>query len=235
MADTTNLQLPLIAAAQAQKHITVNEALVRLDGLTQMRLISRTADVPATATDGATFGVPVAATGDWAARDGQIAIFSNGGWVFTNPVVGWRAYIVDEGSTAMFNGADWISGAVAASPFGAVSRFDLVEVSHIVDAGPSSTTGAFIPANSVVFGVTGRVIDAIDGTAGAFEVGVSASTNRYGSGIGTGAGSFVEGLTGTPMTYYSDTSLELTAIDGTFGGAGTIILAAHVLRMSPPT
>ena len=101
MADTSNLNLPLIAAAQAQKHITVNEALVRLDGLTQLRLLSRTADVPASASDGQSFGVPNGATGAWAGQDGAVAIFSKGGWVFASPVTGWRAYIVDEGSTAM--------------------------------------------------------------------------------------------------------------------------------------
>ena len=41
MADTTNLTLPLLAASQAQKHVTVNEALTRLDGMVQLTLRSR--------------------------------------------------------------------------------------------------------------------------------------------------------------------------------------------------
>ena len=49
MADTTNLTLPLLAASQAQKHVTVNEALTRLDGAVQLRLRSRVlTDPPAT-------------------------------------------------------------------------------------------------------------------------------------------------------------------------------------------
>ena len=35
MTDTANLLLPLLQAAQAQKHVTVNEALLRLDALVQ--------------------------------------------------------------------------------------------------------------------------------------------------------------------------------------------------------
>ena len=35
MPDTPNLALPLIAAAQAQKHVTHNDALLALDALLQ--------------------------------------------------------------------------------------------------------------------------------------------------------------------------------------------------------
>ena len=47
MADqTSNLSLPFIMPAQAQKHVTVNEALVRLDGLAQLRLQSISVTTP---------------------------------------------------------------------------------------------------------------------------------------------------------------------------------------------
>ena len=46
MADTTNLTLPLLAASQAQKHVTVNEALSRLDGMVQLRLLSISTATP---------------------------------------------------------------------------------------------------------------------------------------------------------------------------------------------
>ena len=36
MADTASLALPLLAAAQAQKHITHNEALILLDAVAQI-------------------------------------------------------------------------------------------------------------------------------------------------------------------------------------------------------
>lgn len=46
MADTPNLGLPLLAAAQSQKHVTHNEALEELDGLVQCSVISRTLTSP---------------------------------------------------------------------------------------------------------------------------------------------------------------------------------------------
>ena len=39
MAETAKLTLPLLEAAQAQKHVTVNEALVRLDAAAHLTLL----------------------------------------------------------------------------------------------------------------------------------------------------------------------------------------------------
>ena len=44
--ETVNLALPYILSAQAQKHVTHNEALRRLDGLIQLVLQSETATPP---------------------------------------------------------------------------------------------------------------------------------------------------------------------------------------------
>ena len=44
--DTTILSLPLILPAQAQKHVTHNEALLKLDLMVQLAVINRTLTVP---------------------------------------------------------------------------------------------------------------------------------------------------------------------------------------------
>ena len=60
MANTPRLGLPLLQAAQAQKHVTVNEALVRLDGLGQLSLVSLAVSAPpGLANDGDCYGLPV--------------------------------------------------------------------------------------------------------------------------------------------------------------------------------
>mgnify|MGYP001796473623 CR=1 FL=1 len=46
MSETLNMGLPLVQPSQAQKHVTVNEALVRLDALGQMVLASRALPSP---------------------------------------------------------------------------------------------------------------------------------------------------------------------------------------------
>lgn len=234
MAETANLALPLVAAAQAQKHITVNEALSVLDGIAQLRLLSRSVVAPPAASDGQAYFVPTGASGVWSGQDGNVAIYSNGGWIFVAPLPGWRAFIADESVSTLFDGTTWLDGGVSVSGSGAAAGFESLEITHSIGAGSTSITADIIPANTLVFGVTGRVTDDFTGSATSFELGVSGSSNRYGSGLGTTAGSYVHGLTGSPIAYYADTPLELTATGGTFGGTGTIILAVHLFRMYLP-
>ena len=76
MPDTSaRLSMPLIMPSQAQKHVTVNESLVRLDALSQISLASITVtDPPIAAPDGLCHGIPTGATGAWAGQDGQMAL-----------------------------------------------------------------------------------------------------------------------------------------------------------------
>jgi hypothetical protein len=52
MSETANLRLPLVQAAQAQKHVTVNEALLRLDAMSRLLLQSRALAVPSLSPPG---------------------------------------------------------------------------------------------------------------------------------------------------------------------------------------
>ncbi len=67
---TPRLSLPYVAAGQAQKHITVNEGLSRLDGLVQLTVESRqVAAQPTTPDDGAVHILPASPTGpDWSGQ-----------------------------------------------------------------------------------------------------------------------------------------------------------------------
>lgn len=71
MSETAQLGLPLVQPAQAQKHVTVNEAFARLDGLTQLVLSSTTVTVPPSGlADGVSYGVPTGAVNEWAGHGG---------------------------------------------------------------------------------------------------------------------------------------------------------------------
>lgn len=234
MSETQNLGLPLLQPAQAQKHVTVNEALVRLDGLAQLVLQSQTvSDPPAAAADGLVWAVPVGAVNAWSGQDGMIALSDNGGWVFITPQVGWRAWIADESLAALWTGTDWSAGGVSLSPNGAGASFGTAEIDHVVTAGSTSPTIDVIPAQSVVFGVTARVLTEITGTLTAWEFGVQGAASRYGSGYGLVAGSWARGLTGSPLTYYDDTPLLMRGVGGDFTG-GTVRFAVHYLSLSLP-
>lgn len=83
------LSLPLIQPAQAQKHVTHNEALRLLDVLVQPAVESRSlAAPPAFPAEGARWIVPAGATGPWAGQDGTIALYDQGDWVFLAPLPG---------------------------------------------------------------------------------------------------------------------------------------------------
>lgn len=234
MSETLQLGLTLLQASQAQKHVTVNEALVRLDGLTHMTLQSvDTATPPGSASDGESYGVPASPTGDWAGHAGEVAIWSNGGWVFVQPQTGWRAWVVDRHAGALWDGAGWAIGGVTASTNRSVMGLSVLEFDHVIGSGATSTTGVDIPANAMVFAATARIHTAFTGTLTSWDFGVSGATNRYGSGLGLAQGSYVSGITGQPVTYYADTPLVLTAQGGDFAG-GTLRVALHYFTATPP-
>lgn len=79
MADTPNLVLPYLAANQSQKHVTVNEALRRLDALVQITVQSAAlATPPGSPAEGQRWIIPAAPTGAWAGHAGQIAAWQDG-------------------------------------------------------------------------------------------------------------------------------------------------------------
>lgn len=234
MNETFQLGLPLLAASQAQKHVTVNEAFARLDGLVQMIIASRNINVPPTApAEGQVWAVPTGASGAWGGQAGRLAIFVNGGWVFATPARGWRAFVTDESLWVVHDGAEWQEGLVALSPSGASISFAVAEFDHVIAAGASSDALPGIPANAMVFAVTARVTVAITGTLSAWSLGSDVSDDRYGSGLGLGVGSFARGLLGAPQTFYVPTPLRLTATGGNFAG-GTVRLAVHYLGVGLP-
>ncbi|NJM84314.1 MAG: DUF2793 domain-containing protein, partial [Tabrizicola sp.] len=106
--ETTILSLPLILPSQAQKHVTHNEALVMLDVMVQLAVINRTlAAPPALPAVGDRHIVASGATGDWAGQSGRIALYSETGWRFYAPLLGWQAHVLAEGQTAVFDGLSW--------------------------------------------------------------------------------------------------------------------------------
>jgi hypothetical protein len=112
MANSTQLALPFIEAAQAQKHVTHNEALRRLDALVMLSVQDRDLTAPpGSPTDGDRYLVASAASGDWAGRDGTIAAWQDGAWAFHTPRAGWLAWIADEEALLLFDGAAWTGTA----------------------------------------------------------------------------------------------------------------------------
>jgi hypothetical protein len=100
MSDTsTRLGLPYLAAGQAQKHVTVNESLLRLDAVAQLSAVSASlAAQPAAPDDGAIYILPPGKTGaDWGGMaNGALAYYRDGAWEELTPQEGWRCFVHDE-------------------------------------------------------------------------------------------------------------------------------------------
>jgi hypothetical protein len=108
MSDTTHLSLPLLAADQAQKHVTHNEALVLLDHVIHLAVISRAiATPPGAPAEGDRYLIAASATGDWAGHDGELAFYQDGVWRFVEPKSGWRLWSIAEERFFVFDGTLW--------------------------------------------------------------------------------------------------------------------------------
>src|SRR5687768_17515176 len=110
MSETANLSLPFIASAQAQKHVTHNEALLKLDALVQLAVLTRGLSVPpADAEEGARYLISAPASGDWSGLENSIAAFQDGAWNIYAPETGWRLWLADERKLLVFADGAWTS------------------------------------------------------------------------------------------------------------------------------
>jgi hypothetical protein len=131
MSDSLNLALPYLEAAQAQKHVTVNEALTKLDALMHLAVISRVlATPPASPTLGDRYLLPASPTGVWTTRAGQMAMWLDGAWNYVSPKEGWRLWVSDEDVALTFDGSTWVAGGVPTS----LQNMQLVGVNASADA-----------------------------------------------------------------------------------------------------
>ena len=106
--NTPNLALPFIQPAQAQKHVTHNEAIERLDLIVQLSVQDFDAtDPPASPQEGQIWAIGTQANGAWSGADGQLAAWSGGGWFFITPVEGWRAWGIAGDELRAYTGGIW--------------------------------------------------------------------------------------------------------------------------------
>ena len=217
--DTPLLSLPLILPAQAQKHVTHNEALRLLDLLVQLAVIDRTRTAPpALPAEGDRHIVAAPATDLWVGQEGKIAAFWGGTWVFLPPRAGWLARVVDEDLTLAHDGTVWgpaqtppeslprlgIAATADATNRLAVSAratlFDHAGQGHQIKvnkASPADTASLLFQT-----AYSGRAEMGLAGTDG-FAVRVSSTGAAFSTALATDAATatvaFPEGLIATPL------------------------------------
>jgi len=131
---SARLGLPYLAAGQMQKHVTLNEALTRLDALVQTTVASRTATVqPADPQDGRLHILPEDAEGSaWSAFSaGDLVRAETGGWLVVEPPEGLLVWVADEAVFVVRDGDGWIP---LGARLGEVGPLDRLGVGATADA-----------------------------------------------------------------------------------------------------
>lgn len=194
MPDTTpNFALPLLAPAQAQKHVTHNEALQILDATAQLCIESiDAATPPVSPIDGQVWALGSSPTGVWTGQAGKLALSGMGGWVFVAPQEGWQAWDRGGGVQRVFQAAQWqtiafngLEGVGIGTAFDTVNRLSVVSpatlLSHdgaghqlkVNKAAPGDTASLLFQTN-----FSGRAELGLSGSD-AFSVKVSANGTTW--------------------------------------------------------
>ncbi|WP_137387956.1 DUF2793 domain-containing protein [Rhodoligotrophos defluvii] len=156
MADSANLGMPYIEAAQAQKHVTHNEALDVLDAVVQLAVLDRDLTAPpGSPAEGDRYLVATGATGAWTGQDGKVAAFQAGGWTFHVPREGWLAWVQDEDLALVFDGAGWVPFAGDTAELQNVQLLGLRATADETNPLSATLNSALFNARYAGFGGTG--------------------------------------------------------------------------------
>jgi hypothetical protein len=189
MTETTHLGLPYLAAAQAQKHVTHNEALSRLDAVVQLSVIDTALTAPpGSPAEGDRYIIADGATGAWAGHDGEVAAFIDGAWVMVEAKPGWLAFDAASESVLVRHGDAWVA---VGNFLGPVARFGVNTVADDtnrlavrsnavllagVDAGDGGTGDVRFMINKEGDGDTASLLFQ-SGFSGRAEVGLAGDTD----------------------------------------------------------
>lgn len=115
--------LPFLAVAQAQKEITHNEALARIDALLNPVAEGIAAEPPplTEADAGKCWLVDADPTAEWSGRSGDVACWTGFGWQFQVPVPGMQIWLRSDKAYRIRNEDSWLTAAVIADPAGGAS------------------------------------------------------------------------------------------------------------------
>lgn len=231
MADTPNLVLPYLAANQSQKHVTVNEALRRLDALVQVTVQSAAlAAPPGSPVEGQRWILPASPTGAWAGHAGQIAAWQDGAWAFYAPLDGWTAIDISTDTLLLYNAGTGIwtglnTGVFSDAVFTLQDDIDPTKQARFQIAG--FTAGAMrvftLPDVSGTLAVLSGVAQTFQNTTTFSGATVSVGTATAASTLGIGTGATTSGVTkavniGTAGLSGSTTNVTIgSAVAGALG------------------
>lgn len=118
MSSTIRLSLPNLVSGQAQKEISHNTALQRLDALVQTAVDSMILTAPPAGVEGDLYVIGVGASGAWTGKDNHLAYFVGGAWAFYVPFTGMRVWNKATSTAMVFKGTTWLQEDAAQDKIG---------------------------------------------------------------------------------------------------------------------
>ena len=125
--ETSRHKLPLLAVGQAQKEYTHNEALLLVDNLLNLSIVSivdRPEDIEPEAIEQNMDGessawlISDAPSGTWSQRANQIVISTANGFRYIEPVENMRIYNAQYGCLMIYKDMSWFIAPTHAEPVG---------------------------------------------------------------------------------------------------------------------
>lgn len=106
MPVSPRLALPLISAGQTQKDVTHNDAVLAIDRMLALTVVSRRAlSPPAAPAIGSCYIVPAGGASAWSQpADTLVQFQGDGGWLRLSPADGQTALVMDEAIMIVFRG-----------------------------------------------------------------------------------------------------------------------------------
>ena len=109
--DSPRWALPMLQAGQAQKELSHNEALVRLDAIVQASVSAVGLDTPpADPAPGQSWITGDAPSGAWSGQARALASWTTGGWRFVAPREGMAVWNGAQACVVRYRDAAWRSG-----------------------------------------------------------------------------------------------------------------------------
>ncbi|MGC6499708.1 MAG: DUF2793 domain-containing protein [Henriciella sp.] len=144
---TPRLGLPYLLPDQAQKHVTLNESLSRLDSLVMASISGVGSNIPPEpVSPGQSWLVGSAPEEAWEGQAGQFATFLDGAWAFQTPRAGWVVWDEAVGQLRVYDGQSWRTLPLSATApvFHDVDQFGLA-------ATPTAEVPFIVRANQALF------------------------------------------------------------------------------------
>jgi hypothetical protein len=199
MTTTSHLGVTLLEQAQAQKEVTVNEALTRIDAILNTGAVSQAVSTPpGSPAAGAIYIIGALPTGSWSGKARQLAYFDQI-WRFVVPNEGMSMWVNDEDLLYSYDGTDWV--VPSGSGTGTVTSVSVTTANGVSGSVATATT---TPAITLTLGaITPSSVTASGAITGSNLSGTNTGDQTItltGNVTGSGTGSFATTIANNSVT-----------------------------------